>query len=63
MNLTFETIEAQLREELLSLQNYPPVERYNASVILVNKAIADLKEHLKKMSLPVRKRRSSSSRR
>ncbi|WP_167516129.1 RteC domain-containing protein [Mucilaginibacter metallidurans] len=47
MNPTFETIESQLKEELLSLQNYPPMERYSASVILVNKAIADLKEHLK----------------
>jgi len=47
MNPLFEKIEAQLNEDLLGLQNYPPLERYNASIILVNKAILEVKEHLK----------------
>jgi hypothetical protein len=48
MNTNFETIEMQLNEELMALQNLPPMERYNASVVLVNKAVADLKVQLKK---------------
>lgn len=47
MNPLLEKIETQLKDNLLDLENYPPLERYNASVILVNKAISELKDYIK----------------
>jgi len=46
MNPLFENIENRLNEDLIGLQTLPPLERYNASIILINKAITEVKEQL-----------------
>jgi hypothetical protein len=54
MNIQLENIENQLKAELLELDAQSPVERYNASVILINQAVAKLKEFLKNTSFTSR---------